>query len=66
MNNFLFVHQCNREHYIITGLIESHEEAKSLLSVLCLVGLLQGEKIKRRGKKKKGAKDRKKKRNLEA
>ena len=53
MNNFLFVHQCNREHYIITGLIESHEEAKSLLSVLCLVGLLQGEKKKRRGEKKK-------------
>lgn len=40
MNNFLFVHQCNREQYIITGLIESHqeeeEEAKEPLSVVCL------------------------------
>lgn len=36
----LFVHQCNREQYIITGLIESLEEARSscLSSVL---GLLQ-------------------------
>lgn len=55
MNNFLFVHQCNREQYIITGLIESHEEAKS--SCLSAVsGLLRGlflqrEKIEGGGKK---------------
>lgn len=28
-NNFLLVHQSNRQQYIITGLIESHEVAKS-------------------------------------
>lgn len=63
MNNFLFVHQCNREQYIITGLIESHEEAKSLLSVLCL-GPVAGRKKNKTEGKKEGAKDRKK-RNLE-
>lgn len=29
MNNFVFVHQCNWQQYIITGLIESQQEAKS-------------------------------------
>lgn len=62
MNNFLFVHQCSRQQYIITGLIESHEEAKSscLSSVSGPVArFLSLEREKIEGKKR--AKDRKKK-----
>lgn len=36
MNNFLFVHQCNTEHYIITGLNWITGRSKELLSLLVL------------------------------
>lgn len=47
--NFLFVHQCKGEQYNITGLIESHEEAKSFCQSQssCEVSFFRGREKKR-------------------